>query len=137
MCVAEFIHLDSHVVPWRMPIVYFLLLTLYIVRKESDRWLDIKWKKRKGEIYLVLWFVVTGVMFVIEWSTSGYYLVPGRLIETLIWIIVAYAGAMISIITHHLINSETVISLLKLYLEERRDSESIIVKHTHQKEGVK
>ncbi|MCH7491962.1 hypothetical protein IID19_00010 [Patescibacteria group bacterium] len=119
-----------------MPIVYFFLLILYIVKKESDRWLDIKWKKRKGEIYLVLWFVVTGVMFIIEWFTSGYYLVPGRLIETLIWIIVAYAGAMVSIIVHHLINSETVISLLKLYLKERQRSELITVKPVHRKEGV-
>lgn len=136
MSVAEFIHLDSYVIPYRMPIVYFFLLILYIVKKESDRWLDIKWKKRKGEIYLVLWFVVTGVMFIIEWFTSGYYLVPGRLIETLIWIIVAYAGAMVSIIVHHLINSETVISLLKLYLKERQRSELITVKPVHRKEGV-
>lgn len=124
MCVAEFLKLDTFSVPEGMPFCYFLLLILYIVKKESDRWLDIRWKKRKGEFYLVAWFIVSGIMFIIDFLTLGKYAVPNRLIETLIWIIVAYSGAMISIIMHHLINSETVVSIVKLYLVNKQKIEA-------------
>jgi len=124
MCVAEFLKLDSFSVPGSMPFGYFLLLILYIVKKESDRWLDVRWKKRKGEFYLVAWFIVAGVMFIIEFFTLDKYIVPKRLIETLIWIVVVYFGAMISIIIHHLINSETVVSIVKLYLTNKQKIEA-------------
>ncbi len=124
MCVAEFLKLDSFSVPGSMPFGYLLLLILYIVKKESDRWLDVRWKKRKGEFYLVTWFIIAGVMFSIEFYTLGKYTVPGRLIETPIWIVVAYSGAMISIIMHHLINSETVVSIVKLYLTNKQKIEA-------------
>jgi len=96
MCVGEFIHFDTFTVPTEMPFAYFLLILIYVLRKEVDRWLRKAWKKRKGELFLVGWWFALLIMFIIEFKTLGKYSVPNRMINTCFWILIPYGVTTVS-----------------------------------------
>ena len=106
MCVVEFIHLDTFSVPGEMPAAYFLLIIIYVLRKEVDRWLRKHWKKRKGEFFLIGWWCGLLIMFIIEFKTHGHYAVPKRMIETCIWILIPFAATAVSKIVHARVKSD-------------------------------
>lgn len=120
MCWMEFLHIGTFVVPEVAPYGYFCNLTLYIIKKESDRWLNVRWNKRKGEYYMILWFIELFIMLIVEFVTHGEHQVPHTLLDTLVRIIFAYTAAMFSLIFHNLNGSETVISVVKMYLASIR-----------------
>ncbi|MFC1687328.1 hypothetical protein ACFL0L_02020 [Patescibacteria group bacterium] len=92
--------MDTFTVPGEMPIAYFLLIIIYVLRKEVDRWLKKEWKKRKGEFFLIGWWCGLLIMFIIEFKTHGNYTVPKRMIETCIWILIPFAVTASSKIVH-------------------------------------
>ncbi|XOU94816.1 MAG: hypothetical protein ACNFW9_01985 [Candidatus Kerfeldbacteria bacterium] len=124
MIIVEFIKYENFTVPGGMPFGYFMLLLLYIIKKESDRWLKIHWEKRVGEFYLIGWFVAMMIMFIIEFSTDGEYKVPRKLFETIIAIVVAYIGSMSSIIIHYLVTSKNGSGIIKDYFKYREDTKN-------------
>jgi hypothetical protein len=79
-----------------MPIAYFLLVLIYVLRKNVDRWFEKNWKKRKGELYLVGWWLAMLVMYVIEFKTNGQYHVPPKMIETCILVLLPYGANAVS-----------------------------------------
>jgi len=96
----EFIHLDNFIVPSTMPVGYFLLVLIYVLKKNVDRWFKINWKKRKGELYLVAWWLAMLMMYVVEFATHGQYRVPQKMIETCILILLPFGSNAISKIMH-------------------------------------
>lgn len=119
MTVAEFAKLDNYMVPDTMPFGYFMLLLLYVIKKGSDLWLNIHWQKRKGEFYLVAWFVVMMMMYIIQFVTDGAYVVPKSMLVTIIGIVIAYTGSMVSTIAHYLVTSDEGNGLVRYYLKNR------------------
>src|SRR3989344_401067 len=100
MCLMEFLHWDNYAVPLEMPLSYFLLVMIYVLRKEVDRWLKKSLRKRKGEYFLLGWWLAMLVMFVIEFMTLGRYSVPSRMVETCIWVLIPYCLSALSKILH-------------------------------------
>lgn len=107
MCVVEFFKIDQFTVPKNMPFAYFMLILIYVMRKEVSRWLKENMKKRRGEIFLIGWWLSLLVMFVIEFNTHGKYCVPKRMMETCIWILLPYIGTLISRIAYFYVEKRT------------------------------
>lgn len=101
MCVVEFVKVNTFRIPEEMPFVYFLLILIYALRKEVDRWLKKTRKARKGELFVLGWWFAMLVMFIIEFRSLGFYTVPDRMIQTCIWVLLPYAATSISKIIHH------------------------------------
>ena len=90
MCVVEFLKIDAFKVPPSMPFIYAILVFLYFVNKEFDRWLNRSWRKRQDEYFIVIWWCVLLAMTVIEFATQGKLTVPTRMIETCLAITVPF-----------------------------------------------
>ena len=119
MEIVEFAKFEGYATPETMPFGYFMLLFLYVIKKASDLWLNIQWKKRKGELYLISWFIVMMVMYIIQFATNGEYVVPRSLLVTIIGIVIAYACSMISTVAHFLVTTPEGNSLLKCYIKNK------------------
>ncbi len=100
MVVLEFLspiigHYIQVKVPGYMPFSYFLLLSLYVVRKEVKKRLKRARVKRKGEIYLKLWWVVLFLLYIVEAFSGGYLQVPWKAVETVLLISTVYYSSEI------------------------------------------
>lgn len=96
----EFIHVDKFTVPPTMPVVYILLIFVFVLKKNVDRWFNRNWKKRKGELYLVGWWIAMLMMYIIQFETHDQYRVPPKMIETCILILLPYGVNTISKVLH-------------------------------------
>ena len=75
MCLIEFIQLDAFQVPAYMPFAYFLLILIYVLKKEVHRWLKRSWKKQKGEFFLIGWWLAAACCsagWYTPWSCWGW-----------------------------------------------------------------
>jgi len=100
MVVLEFLspiigHYIQVKVPGYMPFSYFLLLSLYVVRKEVKKRLRRARVKRRGEIYLKLWWAVLFLLYLVEGMSGGYFQVPWKAVETVFFISTVYYSSEI------------------------------------------
>ncbi|MFA6495630.1 MAG: hypothetical protein WCV50_00735 [Patescibacteria group bacterium] len=96
MCLLEFLHFDNFSIPGSMPFAYLLLILIYVLRKEVDRWLRRNTKKRRGELFVIGWWLTLLMMFIVEFSTHSRYCVSKRMMETCILVLLPYIGTIVS-----------------------------------------
>ncbi|MFA5052326.1 MAG: hypothetical protein WC544_04705 [Patescibacteria group bacterium] len=90
LILAEFLHWNIVSIPFEMPLFYGLIVLLYVLRKNTDAWLEKIRNKRPGEYFLIGWWLGLLAMFVIQILSRGAYIVPKRMLETCLIISVPY-----------------------------------------------
>ena len=82
--------------PTSAPFLYFTILSTWVIKKEINRWLKKKWIKKKGELYVACWLIMTWLMILISTITKGKYELPSKLIETVLYVVMIYLGTCFS-----------------------------------------
>lgn len=108
MIITQFFKLEVVLpLPFKMPASYLVLLILYAVRKETERWLRRIRRKRRGEIFFWLWWFLLLTMFIISSLSRGKYGVPDKALETCLYVSGVYFGTELSKLLYYLRAKET------------------------------
>ena len=94
--VSEFFKPGLLRLPAPAPFLYFVILAVWVTRKEVERWLRTKWIGKRGELYVLVWLIMTWSMIFVSTTTNGKYQIPPKLIETLLYVIMVYIGTCFS-----------------------------------------
>lgn len=81
--------------PEYMPFAYFSLLALYVIRKEVRKRLREARRRRKGEIYPKIWWVLLFLLFLTQALTNGYLRVSMKAVETVLLVSLTYCSTEI------------------------------------------
>lgn len=110
--------------PKEAPFLYFIVLAAWIIKKEIEKWLKNRWIKNKGEFYVLAWLALIWMMLIISALSKGKYEIPPTMIETVIYVVMAYFGT-------YFLKFKRYQKLLEKRLKEKQ--KKVEASHKHQK----
>ncbi|PKM91814.1 hypothetical protein CVU82_01240 [Candidatus Falkowbacteria bacterium HGW-Falkowbacteria-1] len=64
--------------------IYISILAIYVSNKEFERWYDQHEDGHPGEIFVIIWSVLVGVLFILDIVYGKTYELPGAIVSTYI-----------------------------------------------------
>lgn len=83
--IIDFIYLNAYKgVINAVATVYVSILALYVSNKEFERWYDNHKESHPGEVFVLVWSVLVGVLFILDMAYGEAYELSGAVISTYI-----------------------------------------------------
>lgn len=81
MIIADFIFNNAYEdILGGISIVYISVLAVYVSNKEFERWYDRHEESHPGEVFVIIWSVLVGSLFILDLFSKQYQL-PGAVIS--------------------------------------------------------
>ena len=84
MIIADFIFNNAYQdILGGISVVYISVLAVYVSNKEFERWYDRHEESHPGEVFVIIWSVLVGSLFILDLFSNKYQL-PGAVVSAYI-----------------------------------------------------
>lgn len=83
--IADFINANAYKeVLNAMATIYVSILAIYVSNKEFERWYDQHKASHPGEVFIIIWSALVGLLFVLDIAYGKSYELPGAVVSAYI-----------------------------------------------------